>query len=233
MKPISLLSRLVDLIAPRQCPVCRQRLLITEDTLCGRCNLHLPRTGFFLSPQDNEMARLLWGRIPVERCAALFRFERQSQTARAVYDLKYHDHPELGEALGSIAAREALRYDFFAGIDLLVPIPLTRRRQRQRGYNQCELIVRGISRETGIKACTTAVRRTTFHESQTQKSWWERQENVEGVFHLHTAKPVTGKHLLLVDDVMTTGATVTACARELLKAGDVRISVLTLGFVKG
>lgn len=178
------------------------------------------------------MARMFWGRISVERVAALFYYEAGSEVSRLVYDLKYHDHPEIGQTMGRMMAREFMATGFFDGIDLLVPVPLTRKRERERGYNQSRMLADGISEVTGLHVGNKVVKRTHFTESQTSKSRVERQENVDTVFQLTDSSAVNGRHVLLIDDIVTTGATMIACARELLKAGDVRISLLSLGFSK-
>lgn len=232
MKKISFWHRLFDLIAPRLCVVCRRRLSPTEKVLCAVCNLHLPRTGFQSSPTDNPMARLFWGIIPVERVAALFFYEAGSRTSNILYDLKYHDRPEIGREMGRLMAREFMEAGFFEGIDLIVPLPLARKRQRQRGYNQSMELARGISQMTGLPICNEVVRRTHFEKSQTQMRHWERQENVANVFKVRDLSAVSGRHVLLVDDVVTTGATMVACAREILKAEGVSVSLLSLGFTK-
>jgi len=178
------------------------------------------------------MARLFWGVIPVERAAALFYYEAHSLTSHILYDLKYHDHPEIGVEMGRLAAREFCESEFFDGIDLIVPIPLARNRQRHRGYNQSACLAEGISRVTGIPVEKRVVRRAKFKQSQTQMGRLDRQANVEGVFTLENAKAVQGRHVLVVDDVTTTGATMKACALELLKAGNVRLSFFSLGFTR-
>lgn len=225
-------TEFLDLLAPRACRVCGNRLTGTEETVCTSCYLHLPRTGFSLQPYDNIMARLLWGHINVERVAALYYHESQAETANIIYSLKYKGHKETGMLMGRMMASELQPSGFFEGIDAIVPVPLARKRQRQRGYNQSYEIARGISRITGLPIYNKVVRRTTFHKSQTTMGRHDRQRNVEGVFELTDAEAVSGCHLLVVDDVMTTGATIAACAKALTKADGVRISVLTLAFTK-
>mgnify|MGYP002854940534 CR=1 FL=1 len=227
-----LLSRLLDTVSPRLCVVCGRRLSVSEQALCAVCNLHLPRTGFQFHATDNIMARLFWGRIDVERVAALFYYEAGSEASHLVYELKYHNHPEIGEVMGRMIAREFGNAHFFDGIDMLVPVPLARSRQRQRGYNQSMMLARGVSQVTGLPVAEKVVVRTRFVESQTGLVRHERQANVEHVFALKDASALVGKHLLLIDDVVTTGATMTACARELLTVDGLRISLLALGFSK-
>jgi len=228
----TLWHQLLDMLMPRLCVACGRRLGWSEQTLCASCLMHLSRTGFQHSPLDNKMARLFWGVVPVERAAALFYYEAHSKTSQIIYDLKYHDRPDIGVMMGRLAAREFEASGFFSGIDLIVPMPLARNRQRQRGYNQSRQLAEGLSRATGIPLCSRAVSRSVFRKSQTTMGRWDRQANVEGVFALADADALRGRHVLLVDDVVTTGATMTACARELLKAGDVTISLFALGFAK-
>lgn len=232
MKPISFWRRLADLVAPRFCVACDRRLQAGEETLCTHCHLHLPRTGFQHDAHGNEMAKLFWGQVRIDRAAALFYYEPHAKAANIIYALKYRDRPEVGVQLGRQAARELLPSGFFDGIDGIVPVPLTARRQRERGYNQSREIARGISQATGLPVYDRALSRLTFRDSQTAKRRWERHENVEHAFGLRNAAAARGRHLLIVDDVVTTGATVTACARELHKAGGVTLSVLALGFSK-
>jgi len=134
--------------------------------------------------------------------------------------------------MGRMMAREIAAAGFFDGVDAIVPVPLARKRLRQRGYNQSMEIARGVSEITGLPIWNQVVIRTIFTGSQTQKDRWERNENVEKVFELADEAKVSGKHLLLVDDVVTTGATIVACARKLCEAGGVKVSILSLGYAK-
>lgn len=232
MKPISFWHRLLDLISPRVCVVCGCRLAATEDVICNKCNFHLPRTGFSKNFYENEMAKMFWGQIPIERAAALFYYESHAETANIIYQLKYKDHPEIGPVMGRMVAAEMQHSNFFDGIDGIVPVPLTKKRLRQRGYNQSEEIAKGVNEITGLPIYTGLVKRTVFKGSQTRRRRWDRQENVEYAFKLVNGESIAGKHLLVVDDVVTTGATVIACSKELVKAGNVKISVLSLGLTK-
>lgn len=225
-------TRLLDVVSPRPCAVCGRRLSASEQVICASCHLHLPLTRFEQQPLDNPMARLFWGRFPVERAAALFYYEPQSDLSQPIYDMKYRSMPELGESLGRIAAQQFAAAGFFDGIDALVPVPITRRRLWQRGYNQSMKIARGVSSLTGIPIYNNVVRRTHFNESQTAKHSRERLQNVADAFCLANGERIAGKHILIIDDIVTTGATVTACGCELAKAQGVCISVLSLGLTK-
>lgn len=229
---ISFWHRVLDLISPRLCVMCGQRLTVSEEIICSKCNFHLPRTHFQQDPYENEMAKLFWHQIPIERATALFYYEAHSETANILYELKYKNRPDIGEVMGRLVAKELQPSGFFDGIDGIVPIPLAKKRQRQRGYNQSQEIACGISEITNLPIYNNVVRRNVFEGSQTNKGRWERNENVEKVFEMTDETAIRGKHLLIIDDVVTTGATVIACAKELCKAGNVKVSVLALGFAK-
>ena len=133
---ISLLARLIDTLAPRSCMICGRRLTVTEEVMCACCNHCLPRTGYSKSSYDNKLVRLFWGRIPIEKGTAFFFYKAHSDTSRLLYQLKYGGHPEIGERLGRIVAAEFAQDGFFDGITAVVPVPLARQRERERGYNQ-------------------------------------------------------------------------------------------------
>ena len=205
---------------------------MTEETLCSKCYLHLPRTDFRNNLYENVMAKLFWGRIAIEKADALFFYEPHAETAHILYELKYKNHPEIGVVMGRMMAKELMRSGLYEGIDAIVPVPLAKKRERERGYNQSLELAKGVSEVTGLPIADKVVVRTKFVGSQTQRGRWERNENVENVFELVDGDSINGKHLLLIDDVVTTGATIIACAQELQKASNVRISVLALGFAK-
>ena len=232
-RAVGILHRLLDFISPRACVICGCRLGITEEVICTTCNMHLPRTRYDEDFYENDMARLFWGQMPVERAFAMIYYEPHSPVSRMVYSLKYLGHPEVGEFMGRMMSAELLGTTFFDGIDMIVPVPLSKKRQRKRGYNQSEEIARGISSLTGIPVANKVVKREKFVESQTQKHRWQRLENVDGVFRRCNNASVDGKHILLVDDVVTTGSTIISCANEISRGGNVRFSVLSFGYAKG
>lgn len=226
-------TRLTDLIAPRTCLVCGRRLSVGEAWLCTICNLRLPRTNHQQEAYDNEMARMFWGRVPIERCGALFFYKSGSDVSQLIYNIKYGDRPDVAKVLGQMAAKEFQDSGFFEDINLIVPTPLSWHRRVQRGYNQSTLIAEGVHRITGIPVERHAVRRLHFQDSQTHRFRWERNDNVEGAFQLVRPQRLAGRHVLLVDDIATSGATLCACATEMMHAPNLKISILTLGFTKG
>lgn len=239
---LSLLARILDLVCPRHCLICGQRLLGEEGIVCLTCNLHLPRTNTWQQPEDNDMAKLFWHSIPVEKCCSLFHYHGHAPASNLLYQLKYNQHQDVGVAMGHLLASEANNIQFFDDIDAIVPIPLSPKRQRERGYNQSEAIAQGLHEATQIPVLKKIVRRKTFTESQTHKNRWERNRNVQDAFTLTPAYASGGskagslchKHLLIVDDVCTTGATIISCCQELMKAADsMKFSILTIGYAKG
>lgn len=226
------ITRILDFISPRLCVVCGQRLAPTERSLCSVCLFHLPRTDFHQKPLDNPMAQLFWGLAPIEKAAALFYYHPHSETAQLVYRLKYNNRPDIGEDMGRVMACELQATEFFSDIDVLLPVPLASKRLRQRGYNQSEQLAKGISDITHLPIVTKALRRKHFQQSQTTLNRWQRQENVEDTFWLKDGSQLQDKHVLLIDDICTTGATLISCANTLKDIEGIRISVLTLGFTK-
>lgn len=225
-------TKLFDLISPRQCVVCGTRLSAEQSVLCTTCSLHLPLTNFAASPLENRLARLFWGLFPIEKAAAMFYYEPHSSTAQIIYSMKYQNRPEVAEYMGGIFARQLQAEGFFDGIDALVPVPIARKRLRQRGYNQSEHIAKGISKQTGIPVYDNVVERCDFKTSQTRLNPFARRDNVAKAFRLKAPDRIAHRHLLLVDDVITTGSTVTACALQLQQAPEVRLSVVALGYSK-
>ena len=226
------ITRILDFISPRLCVVCGHRLAPTERSLCSVCLFHLPRTDFHQKPLDNPMAQLFWGLAPIEKAAALFYYHPHSETAQLVYRLKYNNRPDIGEDMGHVMACELQTTDFFSDIDVLLPVPLASKRLRQRGYNQSEQLAIGISDITHLPIVSKVLRRKHFQQSQTTLNRWQRQENVTDTFQLKEEHLLQGKHVLLIDDICTTGATLIACANVLKTIEGIRISVLTLGFTK-
>lgn len=229
---ISGLQRLYALLTPRRCCICQRKLDAGEQLVCGACTLALPRTDHLAHPDDNAMAQVYWGRVPsVGRAAAFVYHHGHAESARPLYQLKYFSRPRTGVALGRIFGADMRKSGFAEGIDVIVPVPLARRRQRERGYNQSAMLARGLSEATGIPVDGSLVERTLFEGSQTLRDRWQRHANVEGAFRLRNAAGVEGRHILLVDDVVTTGATSCACAFALEQGRPARISFASLAFV--
>ena len=223
----------MDLLLPRFCPICGSRLLGEEETICISCNLHLPRTDTWENPYENEMSKMFWHQIPIEKACALFYYQGHAFSSNILYQLKYAHRPEIAFDMGRILAQEGMRVDFFKDIDGIIPIPLAKNRMKERGYNQSEEIAKGIASLTHLPIYTNIVRRTTFKESQTHKNRWQRQDNVSQAFEPTDIPPTEGKHYLIVDDVCTTGATIISCCQTIMAgANGLKFSVLSIGWAK-
>ncbi|MCD8266658.1 MAG: ComF family protein [Prevotellaceae bacterium] len=220
------LSDLLDLLIPRYCAVCHEPLTPTERLVCGRCLLGMPYTRIN-DLQDNEVTRLFYGRFPIERGYSHIYYGKDAPTHPLLMQLKYGHRPDIGRVMGLLIGLQLRRKGFFEGVDAIVAVPLHWRRQLRRGYNQSAQLAKGLGRATGIPVRKGIARRRVNNTSQTRMNdGSQRRDNVEGIF---AARQTGLRHLLLVDDVLTTGATITACADAILLANpDMRFSVLTL-----
>lgn len=226
------LGSFLSLLFPRCCVVCGGPLARGEECLCTMCNIDLPRTNYHLR-KDNPVEKMFWGKIPsLERATSFFFYRKGSDYRYILHQLKYGGQKGIGAIMGRYMAAELRESGFFEGVDVILPVPLHKKKQQIRGYNQSEWIARGIAAVTGISIDTESVVREKNTETQTRKSFFERWENVEGIFQLHHAESLTGKHVLIVDDVLTTGATTVECASCLAEIEGIRISILTLAMAE-
>ncbi len=221
----------VMLFYPKVCLVCAMPLRASEECLCVKCQIEMPRTNLHLK-KDNEAEQLFWGKLEIERVSAYFYYRRGSDYREIIHQLKYKGRQEVGRMMGRCMAAELSDVGFFSEIDLIIPIPLHAKKKSSRGYNQSECIAEGISAFTGICVDATSVSRQKYTATQTRKSVYERWANVDGIFELSNSEKFVGKHILLVDDVLTTGATCAACAAVFANTPDIKLSVLTLAMAK-
>ena len=187
----------------------------------------MPRTNHS-EIHDNPMEQLFYGRVPIARACACFEFKKGSDYLKILYQLKYRGQKELGEYFGTQFGLWLQNEDQFRSADYLCPVPLHPRKERKRGYNQSFHIALGLSQSLGIPVDRTNLSRSMHTATQTRKSRWDRWQNVEGIFSLNDPEKFTGKHIILVDDVVTTGATLEACATAILSQCPATISMLTL-----
>lgn len=224
---MSIWSDIRDLFFPRYCVICGNRLVKEEECLCIKCLSSLPRT-MLHNIKDNEVEKNFWGRFPLEKATAFLYYAKGGAVRKLLYDLKYYGGWNTGVFMGKCMATELSVSSFFEGIDAIVPIPLHPKKFRERGYNQSEMLAKGISLVTSIPLWTNVLERKRFTETQTHKSQYERWMNVSEVFVCKNVHMLEEKHILLVDDVLTTGATLIACADVLKKVSGIKISILTL-----
>ena len=223
---MTLIKDIIDFVLPQRCFMCGNRLSVQERSICTVCYAHLPFTGYHLA-EHSPLEKYFCFYFPIERAVSYFHHDGE-RTRSIIYHIKYYGHPEAGEHLAYGYAEELKEHCFFKGIDAIVPIPLHWRRKLERHYNQSYHIAKGISRSTGIPIWENVVKRMVNNVSQTRVARDERLDNVKNIFRVTDAEKVKGKHLLLVDDVITTGATIKSCAKELAKVSGVKISVLSL-----
>lgn len=223
-----MVRELLHLFFPRVCPGCSDALLRNEKLICRTCFVQLPQTAFHNNPFDNPINRLFWGRIPIYASSAFLYFRKSGVVQELLHALKYGNQPEIGTFLGAEYGKTLTNSNPFCSSDIILPIPLHGKRQQQRGYNQSAFFADGLSANLKIESSNAVLHRNDFQSSQTKKGRFERWQNVSTVFEVSKPEKVHNKHVLLVDDVITTGATIEACARQLLLSGASRVSVLCI-----
>ncbi len=211
---------------PDLCLACGQILNRQEKVLCTACFYHLPRTDFHKDP-ENPVSQLFWGRVKIEYAGSFFYFNKGSAYQPLIHKLKYHGRKDIGIEMGKAFGAE-LRKSVFAQADLIIPVPLHPEKLKIRGYNQSEMIAIGLSRSLKLPVSTSYLMRSESTETQTRKSRFDRFRNVEGKFVVNEKELGGEKHIILADDVVTTGSTLEACAVALLAAKGTRVSILTL-----
>ena len=218
------------LFYPRYCSACGNALFRNENTLCLKCHAEIPRTGFHHDP-ENDVAQLFWGRTPVMNATSFMYFTKGSRYQHILHEMKYKGQFQIGFEMGKMFGIE-LKGTPFAGADMIHPVPLHHTRQRKRGYNQSEFIARGISHVLKVPLETGLIVRNVDTSTQTRKSRYDRWENVQGIFSVGNPSVFYNKHVLLIDDVITTGSTLEACANSLLGITGVTVSLASLAYVK-
>lgn len=216
----------LHLLFPHICSGCGNDMIDKNSSLCLRCLGALPETGFYIHP-GNPVEKKFWGRLPLLHAAAHYYFTRESLIQRLMHQFKYKGNRDLGFQLGSIMG-EGLASSAYYEVDGLVPLPLFPGKEKRRGFNQATILCEGIASSMNVPILRDAVIRSRHTDTQTKKSRIERWQNMEGKFLLQDPSAIAGKRLLLVDDVVTTGATLEACGLELLKADGVELSIAAL-----
>lgn len=248
---------LIGVLFPRTCVVCGRPLVPMEEVCCAKCTINMPLTNY-AAREGNPIERIFWGKIPIVRANGFMYYQPHTAYAQIITQLKYNNRPDIGIYLGRIMAKDLINTNFFEGIDLIIPLPLAKSRQFSRGYNQSEYIAKGIQQIINIPIDTKAIRRSKANQKQTQTHKHLRHENVKGIFSLthpvntesstaptplqilippsstNTSQtpdshPLTNKHILLIDDIFTTGATLLSCSQVLATIPGIRISILCVG----
>ena len=231
MKAISFIySTLEDLIAlfyPNTCIICRENLLKKEECTCTLCLYKIPKTDCF-KHKDNLVSKLFWGRVHLENAVALYVFHKEGSVQKLIHELKYEGGKRTGVFLGKQLGYALKENGSFSDVDYIIPIPLHPKKEKLRGYNQSKYIAKGVREVLEIKINTRSLIRTENTDSQTRKKRFSRWENMMNSFALKRANELKNTHILLIDDVVTTGATLEACAQKLLEIEGVKVSIATI-----
>lgn len=222
---------LIGLLFPDLCNACGTPLFVGEQLICTKCLYDLPFTDYHLHA-ENRVAKQLWGRLPIHAAMAMLYFRKGAKVQNLIHNLKYNNKTSVGMLLGKMLGVKLKASPLYIGIDFIIPVPLHHTKLRKRGYNQSTSIADGISQEMEIPFHEDLLIRISQTDSQTKKSRYNRYENMKAVFEIKKVDRVLGKHILLIDDVITTGATLEACANELIANGAAKVSIAALAFAE-
>jgi ComF family protein len=225
------LEHLIQLIYPNLCMACMQKTRVPDELCCMQCLNKLAFTDLHLA-KENLFTEHFWGRVDIESASALFYYSKANPIQELIHHLKYNKRKTVGLALGELHAQSLKESPLFQNIDLIIPVPLHPKKEFQRGYNQSMVYAQGLAKHWGIPVSRKHLLRRKLTSTQTSKTRIERMENMKDAFVLRNIDQLKGKHVLLVDDVMTTGATLEACALKLKEVLDIKISLATLAIAK-
>ena len=228
-----MLNKLFSLFFPRLCAVCGKSLIPGEKLLCIGCASDLPRSGYWLR-EENIITNLFreTQEVKIEHASSFLYYTKESPYHQLLIRLKYKGETQIGIELGQWFGAEIKQAPLYKTIEAIIPVPLHPKKERKRGYNQSRLFAEGIASVTGWRLETEVLKRSRHTPTQTRLNREERQKNVAGAFTLCCEERIAGKHVLLVDDVLTTGATLQTCANELLKAHGCKVSVATAAYIE-
>ncbi len=225
--PLEIVRGFLHLAYPQLCVACEADTAAGNACFCLTCRSKLSPAHMY-QQQENEFTERFWGRLKLEGAASMYYFQRKSPIQRALHQLKYQNQPQIGMQIGREFGRQLLQSPIFQSVDGIIPVPLHPRKERSRGYNQSMMLARGLAETMHVPVLSGALVRPLFTSTQTRKKRMERFENVGDVFAIEHAERLSGKHLLLVDDVLTTGATMETCGQLLLALPQTRLSMATI-----
>lgn len=222
-------SDIMEFFFPNLCISCDERLISQEKYLCNNCWFDLPVTNFHKN-KENKVAQLFWGRTEIINATAFFSYKKGSNYQQLIHFTKYKGLKELGFECGRKFGFTLSESESFCSVDVIVPVPLHPKKHKQRGYNQSDWIAKGIADSLNKPLSTDNLFRKIHTSTQTRKNRFERWQNVDGIFGINSPQEFINKHVLLIDDVVTTGSTLEACAYQLLKLPNTSVSIATLAF---
>lgn len=228
---LEILQGIIELFFPNLCLSCFQKRPLRKHIFCLNCKLELPYTDQ-IDIAENELEHRIFGRFKINRAAALFRFKKSGKALDVIHQLKYSNRPQIGVELGKEFGRKMLASPHFPIPDLIIPIPLHYKKLHKRGYNQSAAFGKGIAEVLEIPMLEKVLVKVTATESQTSMNRLERLENVMNSFKVRNEQKLKGKHVLLVDDILTTGATIEAAAQKLLKSKNLSLSLAIIGMAE-
>lgn len=226
-----LATDIIELLFPELCNACGTHLYYGEKEICTKCLYDLPYTDYHLHT-DNRVAKQLWGRLPINAAMAMLYFRKGTKVQNLMHSLKYKSQTNVGVKLGNLLGDKLKLGSQYHDIDLIIPVPLHPKKERLRGYNQSEFIADGIAEVLDVAVSTTHLLRDKSTESQTKKNRYTRYENMQSVFNVKDKEQLANLHVLLIDDVITTGATLEACGNALLDAGIKKLSIAAIAFAE-
>jgi ComF family protein len=225
----SYLNHFAHLFFPHVCEGCGNDIIEHGSLLCAKCLSNLPETNFIGEP-NNPVEKIFYGRVNIEAAGSAFYFTKHSLVQHLVVQLKYRGNKEIGFYLGKLLGYRMAQTNRFNSVDAIIPLPLNPRKEQKRGYNQATIIAEGIASVWQKQVLKNSVQRLVFTETQTHKDRVARWQTMEGVFENINKESLTGKHLLLVDDIVTTGATLEACGEKLLEVPGTKLSIATVAY---
>ena len=225
----SYLNHFAHLFFPQVCEGCGNDIIENGSLLCAECLLNLPETNFIREP-NNPVEKVFYGRIQIEAAGSAFYFTKHSLLQHLILQLKYHGNKEIGFYLGKLLGYRLAQTNRFTSVDTIIPLPLNLRKERKRGYNQAAIIAEGITAVWQKQVQRNSVQRLAFTETQTHKNRIARWQTMEGVFETVDKESLANKHVLLVDDIVTTGATLEACGEKLLEVHGTKLSIATVAY---
>jgi len=226
-----MVKNLLNLFFPKVCYACSNLLLDNEKEICTTCRHNLPITNYHF--EDHEaIKKVLYGRVNLELATALLRFEKKGIVQQLLHNLKYRGHETIGKTLGEWLGNELKTIEAYKSIDIVIPVPLHKRKLRKRGYNQVEKFGREIAKALEVDYIDNVLLKTTATQTQVFKKRIARWNNENEVFTIQNESLIKGKHILLVDDIITTGATIEACSNMLNKAENLKISIATMAIAQ-
>ncbi len=223
----SFIDDFLSLLFPRSCEICGNSLYKNEEIICTYCLGRLPYTHWH-KDESNPLHAVFWGKVSIQGVTAMFYFHHGNRVQTLLHKFKYKNVREIGIYLGKRYGTQLKNASPFDDVDMIIPVPLHPKKQQKRGYNQSEMFALGLAQTMNIPIDSKSLYRKTASETQTRKTKIERWENVKDIFGLVNSEELSGKHILLVDDVITTGSTMEACARVLLEIPNLKISVAAI-----